>query len=166
MTLKTVDSPTFSQGKDLTHYLVSRIPLIFLKRKESRLFCLHKWETLRFCSAAPPGEPGCVCSSLWLSWGFLEWGPWVLSSVSQSLSFPIERYHPLENISFRSQFSWFPLRWIETTQWKDWRSGGRGGVWQLYYCIRSSYTGLFAFHREILTYWMQHTFPSTYLIAI
>jgi len=31
-----------SKGKDLTHYLVSKILLIFLKRKESRLFFLKK----------------------------------------------------------------------------------------------------------------------------
>ena len=44
-----------SKGKDLTHYLVSKILLIFLKRKDSRLFFLKKnffiiiFFTLQYC---------------------------------------------------------------------------------------------------------------------
>ena len=159
MTLETIDSLTFSKGKDLTHYLVSKIPLIFLKRKESRLF-FTPWEAHAFCSAAPPGGHRCVRSQPLTVLGILKWGPWVLSSVSQSLGFPHRKTTTLLKISFRNQFSWF--------HWDEWGNDpmeglkwGQRDVWQLYYCIRSGYTGLFAFRRRMLTYWMQHTFPST-----
>ena len=61
MTLETVDSLTLSKREDLTHYLVSKIPLIFQKRKESRLF-FPPWEAPALCSAAPPGGHRCVRS--------------------------------------------------------------------------------------------------------
>ena len=46
------------------------------------------WEAHAVCSAAPPGGHRCVRSQPLAILGILKWGPWVLSSVSQSLGFP------------------------------------------------------------------------------
>ena len=125
MTLETIDSLTFSKGKDLTHYLVSKIPLIFLKRKESRLF-FTPWEAHAFCSAAPPGGHRCVRSQPLAVLRILKWGPWVLSSVSQSLGFPHKKATTLLKIYLSETSLAGSIEMNgETTQWKDW-SGGRG----------------------------------------
>ena len=124
MTLETVDSLTFSKGKDLTHYLVSKIPLIFLKWKESRLFT--PWEAHDFCSAAPPGGHRCTRSQPLAVLGILKGGPSVLSSVSQSLDFPHRKATTLLKIYLSETSLAGSIEMNgETTQWKDW-SRGRG----------------------------------------
>ena len=107
-----------SKGKDLTHYLVSKIPLIFLKWKESRLFT--PWEAHDFCSAAPPGGHRCTRSQPLAVLGILKGGPSVLSSVSQSLDFPHRKATTLLKIYLSETSLAGSIEMNgETTQWKD-----------------------------------------------